>query len=61
MSESAIASDRPLGATVTTPRPTNHAEMTELLRGLHLFATAKEVPDPEILGEHSPTTLLQNT
>jgi hypothetical protein len=35
--------------------------MTELLRGLHLFATAKEVPDPEILGEHSPTTLPQNT
>jgi hypothetical protein len=35
--------------------------MTELLRGLYLFATAKEVPDPEILGEYSPTTLPQNT
>lgn len=43
-----------LGATVTAPRPTNHEEMTDLLRGLYHFSTAPIVPDPEVLGKYSP-------
>ena len=44
-----------LGATVTNPRPQNHEEMQNLLKGLHLFGEAPVVPDPEVLGKYSPT------
>jgi hypothetical protein len=44
-----------LRATVSTARPENHTETLALLRNLLENLEAKDCPDPQVLGEYSPS------
>ena len=41
-------------STVTCDRPKNSEELTEIFREFIRMHEAPEVPDPEVLGYHSP-------
>ena len=49
-----------MGCTITSKRPENHEQMTELIRELLRMMEAPTVPDPEVLGDRSPNDELND-